>query len=156
MHIKNKLSKKENGYFTLEVSLILPMVLLFITLMIFLTFYSHDRCVLEVCAYEAALRGCNIHTKSNIEAQSLAQNAAGSLVEDKLFAMKDFSYSALADADRVSVEYQCTVNMPFLTWLSEYVPNADFRIKVKKTADRGHQTKTIRTCRRINGLLKID
>ena len=44
--------------------------------------------------------------------------------------------------------------MPFITWLGEYVPDIDFSIKVKKTANRLHRTKTIRICRRINNLLK--
>ena len=154
VRLKNYLKESEKAYFTLEASLIIPMVLLFITLMIFMSFYSYDRSVLEHFAYEAALRGCGSHVKTNLEAQQLAQKAAGSLVEDKLFALKDFRYSADADANKVTVNYEGTVNMPFITWLGEYVPDIDFSIKVKKTANRLHRTKTIRICRRINNLLK--
>ena len=42
----------EAAYFTVEASLILPAVMLFTVMMIFLGFYSYDRCVMEHSAYE--------------------------------------------------------------------------------------------------------
>ena len=37
--------------------MILPVAMLFTVMMIFLAFYSYDRCVMEHSAYEAAMRG---------------------------------------------------------------------------------------------------
>ena len=54
----------EKGYFTVEAALVFPMALLFTAMMIFLAFYSYDRCILEQSAYEAALRGTGNHIRS--------------------------------------------------------------------------------------------
>ena len=89
----------EAAYFTVEASLILPAVMLFTVMMIFLGFYSYDRCVMEHSAYEAALRGTNSHYKTAQEAEAAARTAASRLVEDKLFAMHDFQYDVAVDAD---------------------------------------------------------
>ena len=39
--------KYEDAYFTVEAALLIPMVMLFTVMMIFLSFYSYDRCILE-------------------------------------------------------------------------------------------------------------
>lgn len=142
--------KTENGYFTVEASLIFPMVLLFTVMMIFLAFYSYDRCVLEQSAYEAALRGTGNHIKSAQEAYDKAYEAAGRLVEEELFAMHDFQYEVSVSADFVTVRYHCVVNMPLMGWLCEYVPGIDLALDIKGEARRCRQTRTIRSCRVIN------
>lgn len=143
----------EAAYFTVEASLILPMVMLFTVMMIFLSFYGYDRCILEHSAYEAALRGTHSHIRTAGEAQKQAQTAAGRLVDGKLFAIKDFSYDVSADADRVTVTYHCSVNMPFITWLGEYVSNIDMTMDISRSAKRLRPARTVRDCRIINNLI---
>ena len=147
------MGKKENGYFTVEASLLFPMVLLFTVMMIFLGFYSYDRCVLEQSAYEAALRGTGNHIKSAQEAYEEAYEAAGRLVEEKLFAMYDFQYDVSVSADFVTVNYHCVVNMPLMGWLCEYVSEIDLTLDISSKARRCRQTRTIRGCRVINKLI---
>ena len=145
--------KRENGYFTVEASLIFPIVLLFTVMMIFLAFYSYDRCVLEQSAYEAALRGTGNHIKSAQEAYSEAYDAAGRLVDEKLFAMHDFEYDVSVSADFVTVHYYCVVNMPLIEWLCEYASGVDLTLDIVGEARRCRQTRTIRNCRVINKLI---
>lgn len=147
------MKKRENGYFTVEASLIFPMVLLFTVMMIFLAFYSYDRCVLEQSAYEAALRGTGNHIKSAQEVYDKAYEAAGRLVEEKLFAMHDFQYDVSVSADFVTVNYHCVVNMPLMGWLCEYVSGFDLTLDISSEARRCRQTRTIRSCRVINQLI---
>lgn len=147
------MEKRENGYFTVEAALIFPMVLLFTVMMIFLAFYSYDRCVLEQSAYEAALRGTGNHIKSAQEAYLSTYEAAGRLVEEKLFAMHDFQYDVSVSADFVTVRYHCVVNMPLMGWLCEYVSGTDLALDINGEARRCRQTRTIRSCRVINGLI---
>ena len=145
--------KRENGYFTVEASLIFPLVLLFTVMMIFLAFYSYDRCVLEQSAYEAALRGTGNHIKSAQEAYLEAHEAAGRLVDEKLFAIHDFEYEVSVSADFVTVQYHCVVNMPLMGWLCEYVSGIDLTLDISSEARRCKQTRTIRNCRVINKLI---
>jgi len=143
----------EAAYFTVEASLILPIVMLFTVMMIFLGFYSYDRCVMEHSAYEAALRGAGSHYKTAQEAEAAARTAATRLVEDKLFAMHDFQCDVSVDAGSVTVAYHCVVNMPFVTWLCEYVPGMDMTLEIKRSARRLRPVRTIRDCRILNGLI---
>lgn len=152
--LKKQVERKyEAAYFTVEASLILPIVLLFTVMMIFLAFYSYDRCVLEHSAYEAAMRGTSNHFCTAGEAEAAARMAAGRLVEGKLFAMHDFCYDISADADRVTVTYHGTVNMPLITWLGEYLTSIDMALEISKSASRCHQARTIRDCRILNKLI---
>lgn len=139
----------------MEASLILPVAMLLTVMMIFLGFYSYDRCVLEHSAYEAALRGTYSHVRTAEEAASLAQGAAKRLVEGKLFAMHDFTYDVSVDADKVTVMYHCVVNMPLVTWLGEYVSGMDLTLDISRSAKRLHPARTVRDCRVINKLCKF-
>lgn len=132
--------------------MILPMVMLFTVMMIFLAFYSYDRCVIEHSAYEAALRGTSSHYKTAQEAEAAARTAASRLVEDKLFAIHDFQYDVTVDVGSVTVAYHCVVNMPFATWLCEYVPGIDMTLDISRSAKRLRPARTIRDCRVLNGL----
>lgn len=142
----------EAAYFTVEASLILPMVMLFTVMMIFLAFYSYDRCVMEHSAYEAALRGTSSHFRTAEEAEAAARTAAARLVDEKLFAIHDFSYRVSVDAGSVTVTYHCVVNIPFITWLSEYGLGTDLTLDISRSAKRLNPARTIRDCRIINRL----
>lgn len=149
-------AKWEPAYFTVEASLVLPMVMVFTVMMIFLAFYSHDRCILEHSAYEAALRGTGSHIKTAEEAETQARTAAARLVDGRLFAVRDFCYDIAVDADKVTVAYHCTVNMPFTTWLGEYVSWFDLDLDISRSAVRHRPARTIRDCRILNGLIRED
>ena len=142
-----------NGYFTIEAALILPLVMLFITTLIFLAFYSYDRCIMELSAYEAALSGTSNHIKDTKEAKKEAKEAAEKLIEGKLFAISDVSCEADADATQIIVSYSGKINMPFISWLGKYISDTDFSINVSKKAKRSCQTKIIRNCRVVNKLI---
>lgn len=152
MHVLVK-GRCEEAYFTVEAALILPLVMLFTVMMIFLAFYSYDRCVMEHSAYEAAMRGADSRFGTAKEAEAAACAAAEKLVGEKLFAMHDFRYDVAVDAGSVTVTYHCVVNMPFITWLGEYVPGIDTALDVSGSAGRLYPARTIRDCRILNGLI---
>ena len=144
----------EPAYFTVEASLILPLVMLFTTMMVFLAFYSYDRCVLEHSAYEAAVRGTANHIQTAQEAEAEVRIAAGRLIEGKLFAFKDFNYDISVDADKITVTYHCTVNMPFITWLEEYISGIDMSMDISRSANKCRQTRMIRDCRILHKMIE--
>jgi hypothetical protein len=149
--------KYEDGYFSLEAALIFPMVLLFVTMMIFLAFYSYDRSIMGHSAYEAAMRGTSNHFKSTNEAQAEAKKAAAELIYEKLLAMGNFTYGVSVDSGSVSVNYKCNVNMPFRSWIREYVNGFSddaMNLDITRSATRCNQTKFIRDCRVVNKFIK--
>ncbi len=149
--IEKLLKRREKAYFTVEAALVLPMVILFTTVMIFMAFYVHDRCIMEQSAYEAALRGTGNNIKDAQEAYKEAQLAAGRLTDERLFAIKNFTYSVAVTADIVRVAYHCEINMPLLSWLGEYVDALNFSIDAAGEAKRLRQVQEIRFFRTING-----
>lgn len=142
--------KREAAYFTVEASLILPITMILTVMMIFLAFYSYDRCILEHSAYEAALRGTASHIRTAEEAGEQARIAAGRLVDGKLVAIRDFSYDIEVSANQVTVAYHCVANMPFVTWLGEYALGADMTLDISQSASRHRPVRTIRECRVFN------
>ncbi len=150
-YIGKTLKKREKAYFTVEAALILPLVILFTTVMIFMAFYVHDRCIMEQSAYEAALRGTQNSIKDGQEAYNVAQIAAGRITDERLFALKDFTYSVEVTADNVRVAYHCKINMPLISWLGEYIDALDFSIDAAGEAKRIRQVQDIRFFRAING-----
>lgn len=153
--IEKMLKKKEAGYFTVEAALIMPFVMLMIIMMLFLAIYCYDRCVMEQCAYEAALRGSSNRYRENTLASQEAMNAAATLTEGKLFALKDLHYEVTVDMNRVTVTYTAELNMPFIGWITEEFGNQRFVIEVKREALRNRQITLIRAFRKINGLFRV-
>lgn len=147
--------KWEAAYFTVEASLILPVTMLFTVMMIFLAFYSYDRCILEHSAYEAALRGTGSHIRTAEAAGEQARIAAGRLVDGKLIAIGDVLYDIEVDADKVTVAYHCVVNMPFVTWLGEYALGTDMTLDISRSAMRHRPVRMIRECRTFNKYLTL-
>lgn len=137
-------AKKEAGYFTVEAALIMPLVIAILVPMIFLSFYSYDRCVLEQCAYAAALRGSSNRFSSAEEAKKESLEAAESLITEKLFAVKEISTTVHVSALSVSVTYKCKVNMPLGTWLKELVGEDFLSLEVEKQVLRNKTVAIIR------------
>lgn len=110
--MKHRLIRKEAGYFTVEAALVLPFAMMTIVIMIFLSFYCYDRCILEQCAYAAALRGSSNRFISTEEAYKEAAKAAEDLAAEKLFAVNELKTSVRVSGVKVTVTYECEVNMP--------------------------------------------
>ena len=116
--------------------MILPVAMLFTVMMIFLAFYSYDRCVMEHSAYEAAMRGTSSHFRTAAEAETAARAAAAGLVEGS-----------------VTLTYHCGVDMPLVTWLGEYVSGIDMTLDISRSAKRLRPSRTVRDCRILNRLI---
>lgn len=144
---------QEDAYFTVEAALVFPMVLLFMTVMIFLAFYSYDRCVLEQSAYEAALCGAGGHPDDADAAYEAAAEAAVRLVQDRLLALHDLQYSVSVTPGKVSVSYTCQVHMPFLAWLGRHTAGTGLPLEVCRQAVRSRPVRTIRGYRIIHKLI---
>jgi hypothetical protein len=146
----------EGAYLTVEAVLVMPIVILFISIMIFLSFYAYDRSVLEHSAYNAALIGASGHFDTAQEATERAKKEAALLTENKVFAVKDLTHSVSADGNSVTVTYKCVVNMPFKLWIGEFIrgfSDEDMTFSVTKTAPRLKPARTIRDFKFANKLI---
>jgi aspartyl/asparaginyl-tRNA synthetase len=143
------MTKYEDAYFTVEAALILPIAILFITMMIFWSFYVYDRSILEHSAYQAALRGTYNHMNASKSAKE-SKEAAAILVENRVFAKKELTQDVKVGFGKVSVSYHCVVNMPLQPWLREYISgfsDNNMTLDITKTAYKIKPAKFIRVCR---------
>lgn len=133
-------NKREAGYFTLEAAILLPFVMMTMVFMIFLSFYCYDRCILEQCAYAAALRGSSNRFENSDEAYEEASRAAKQLVSEKLFAVKELKTTVRVSAVTVTVTYECTVNMP----TGDLIGEDYLSLKVSKSVRRNRTVTVLR------------
>lgn len=140
---------KFEGYFTVEASLIMPVVILFMTTMLFVGFYIYDRCMLEHCAYEAAVRGSSSLYRSNEEAYGVTKRAVDTLPANKIFAARNLEYTITVTGSQIRVVYECDVNIPLQKWLKQYTREAEFHIYAAGQAPRGRQVRLIRAMNRL-------
>lgn len=146
--MKRYLYRKTAGYFTVEAALLLPFVIMVIVFMTFLSFYCYDRCILEQCAYAAALRGSSNRFTNTQEAYEEALLSAESLLEKKLFAVKNLKITVRVSGLAVTVSYECEVNMPIGDWLGDILGDG-FRMEVSKKVPRN---KTVAVLRQIQAV----
>lgn len=147
--------KKEAGYFTVEAAMVLPFVTMIIVMLMFMTIYCYNRCVLEQCAYEAALRGSSNRFRENSLASQEAMQAAATLTEGKLFALKNLNYEVTVDMNKVMVTYTADFQMPLIGGIAEVFGNQGFKLEVKREALRNRQVTLIRAFRKINRLFSV-
>lgn len=132
------------GYFTVEASFLLPFIMLCVVFMIFLSFYCYDRCIMEQCAYAAALRGSSNRYDHTQEAYQEALEAAESLIEKKLLAIRKVNTTVRVSAMAVTVSYKCEVNMPGNDWLKTIVGEDVLCIEVSKKVLRNKTVEIMR------------
>lgn len=142
--MKRYWNKKAEGYFTIEAALLLPLVIMLIVFMIFLSFYCYDRCILEQCAYAAALRGSSNRFLSNEDAYEEALQAAESLTDRKLYAIKLKNIMVRVSGFTVTVSYECEVNMPIGEWLKDVLGEEIGLLKVSKEVARNRTVAILR------------
>ena len=100
--------KKQNwktGSFTVEASILIPFMILIIFVFICLCLYLHDRSVLSACASEISGKSAaqKYETTDHLEAWTVEE--AESLVEGRLFILKNISVSAEVSSSEVTVTY---------------------------------------------------
>ena len=142
--MKRYLCKRMTGYFTVEAALLLPFVMMSIVLMIFLSFYCYDRCMLEQCAYAAALRGSSNRFDNTQAAYEEAQRSAEMLIEKKLFAIRKVTTTVRVSAALVTVSYRCEVNIPGDNWLRSIVGEDVLCMEVSKKVLRNKTVAVLR------------
>lgn len=136
--------RKEAGYFTVEAALILPIAMMCIVFMTFLSFYCYNRCILEQCAYAAALRGSSNRFVSNQEAYTEALTSAEGLISEKLFAVKELKTTVRVSGVAVTVTYECEVNMPVADWIKAVIGMDAMTLEVSKEVLRNNTVSILR------------
>ena len=99
------------GYFTVEATLVMVLVLYVCISVIFLGFFQYDRCLMRQDAYRAALRGSSVYKGDKLKVYTTVSQMLQEFDEDDYVATK-YEYE-ISLKDSVKVWIKGGVRMPF-------------------------------------------
>lgn len=141
--------KKIDAYFTVEASLVLPVVVAAILFTIYLLFFEYDRCVMEQNAGRLAMRGCTDQFTDGEELvkKLMVQSQEG---DDRFLVWEMKDAQITFKRNRVSVKCEGALIFPFrgLTfWNGDNVWSSECIFENNRVAP----VQFIRNCRKIKG-----
>ncbi len=145
------LRKMVKGYMTIEASFIVSWTVFLFVLLIYLSFYSYDKCVLFQDAYAVCFRG-SIQKKENQVVPYISshmQEQFGS----KYFGVGQVQGSVDRNGNTTSVVGECKVKVPIKQIFTMH-DKAGWKISTRARAQIINPTKVIRRCRWVGNILE--
>ena len=105
------MNKKFKASYTVEASLLFPFILAVTVLLIYFSFFIHDRAVMDAAANEAALRGSEI-TSPHGDIFSRVRETGRRETEGRLLATKNLDMDIRVDSSEVNVIYKGDFAIP--------------------------------------------
>lgn len=143
--------KRIKGYFTVEASMIIPLVIFLFSFIFYLTFYLYDRCVISQDAYILAFQGSICYDRSPEEIRNYVEGKSREQFGKKYLGFTDFSHSVQVDHFKVWVEAGGTVKASFIKSL---LKQDNWAFGTIKSADRICPTDCVRKVRLIKSMTK--
>ncbi len=139
--------------YTVEASLLMPMILTVIVLVIYLTFFLHDRAILQSAAYTACLRGSQLINGEDVYVN--VEKWGKELIKDRLIATGDVETQIEIKGDRITVAYDGALRIPAGTLLCKALNGGRDMIDVRaqSQADCVNPIGFIRKCRIVENIL---
>ena len=139
--------KETNAYFTVEASMLIPLILGVIIFVIYFGIYLYNVCTLKQSSYTAALRGSQMKNASNEEIKGYTQQQLNQLVEQQILAKEKLETRIYVTGNKVKVHTSTNITMPFAGFISKAV---DFwKIENEAEASRIDPVDIIRNVRKM-------
>lgn len=145
------LRKTAKGYMTVEASFIITWTIFLFVLLIYLSFYSYDKCVLFQDAYAVCFRG-SIQKKEE-QVVSYINAHIKEQFGSKYFGVGQVQGRVDRDGNTTSVEGECQVKVPVRQLFTLY-DKEGWKISTRARAQIINPTKVIRRCRLVGNILK--
>lgn len=100
---------KKNGVYTIELTLLMPIILSIFLLIIFSNYFTHDRIIIEKACYIGALRGALCVDKSKREL--IAVEEFNKEIEGRLLWKWDYTVDVISSEESVMMEFEGVMNM---------------------------------------------
>lgn len=143
------LRKMAKGYMTVEAAFLLTWTIFVFILLIYLSFYSYDKCVLFQDAYTVCFRGSIQKDEEQVVPYITAhmQKQFGK----KYFGVGKVQGTVDRDGNTTSVTGECQVKVPIRQFLTLH-DREGWRIRTRAKAQILNPTKMIRKCRWVANL----
>ena len=145
------LRKMVKGYMTIEASFIVSWTVFLFVLLIYLSFYSYDKCVLFQDAYAVCFRG-SIQKKENQVVPYISSHMQEQFGR-KYFGVGQVQGSVDRNGNTTSVVGECQVKVPIKQIFTMH-DKAGLKISTRARAQIINPTKVIRRCRWVGNILK--
>lgn len=140
---------KQKASYTLEAALLMPLLFGCFIVLIYCSFYIHNRLVLEKTAYAAAFRGSIALT----EKEETALRESRYLLEGALLGSEGTRTSAVKEGKRVEVQCTGKTKLPLLGGLTDWFATPNFSIKAAKVSNIFDTPDFVRQCKIIKDLI---
>ena len=143
------LRRTAKGYMTVEAAFLITWTVFLFVLLIYLSFYSYDKCVLFQDAYTVCFRGSIQKEEDQVVPYINAhmQQQFGR----KYFGVGKVQGTVDRDGNTTSVTGECQVKVPIRQFFTMH-DRAGWKIKTKAKAQIINPTKVIRKCRWVGNL----
>lgn len=140
--------KKENGYFSLEACMIMPLVFYLLLFVIYAGFYQYNRCLLQQDIYRLQICAGQIQTSDNQEALRKIKEEDARWHYDKyaLCRMGEKNIEVEYGKIRIAQKAALKVNIPVLT---EWSGKSEWDFEADAVCVRNRPVNTIRKYRKM-------
>ncbi|MDE7231796.1 MAG: hypothetical protein K2N37_01790 [Lachnospiraceae bacterium] len=143
------LRRTAKGYMTVEAAFLITWTVFLFVLLIYLSFYSYDKCVLFQDAYTVCFRG-SIQKKEDQVVPYINAHMQQQFGR-KYFGVGKVQGTVDRNGNTTSVTGECQVKVPIRQFFTMH-DRAGWKIKTKAKAQIINPTKVIRKCRWVGNL----
>ncbi len=140
---------RKKGSYTIEAALLMPFIIGVIVFVIYAAYYTHDRAVLQKCAYIAALRGSQVRTGDQ-DTYGVAKENCEELLQNHLLGNWELSDSVEVDVSSVTVSYIGNMQIPGGILIEQLLGSSKWKTKKEAGAYRIDEPLYIRKVRKAN------
>ncbi len=144
------MKKQFRASYTVEAAFLFPLIMSVIVLLIYLSFFIHDRAVMDAASYQAALRG-SLVTANKSDFIAKAEKAGDELLKGALLVTKVNRKDIEMENNMLTVTYSGIMSIPGGVSFIPGIPS-ELELKVKSSAKRLDPTGFVRSCRIIENL----
>ncbi len=137
------------GYFTIEATCIISIVVCVLALLCYLGMYMCNRCMLLQDAYLFGVKGSTFVGESNADTVSYMLKQSDDMLS-KYYGISQIDKNMEAGLFEIVVELQCEMRVPFafFSWEEEKM-NGVWKLEERKSLDRTNPVDFIRACRKV-------
>ena len=143
------LKRTAKGYMTVEAAFVITWTVFLFVLLIYLSFYSYDKCVLFQDAYTVCFKG-SIQKEENQVVPYITAHMQEQFGK-KYFGVGKVQGTVDRNGNTTSVTGECQVKVPIRQFFTMH-DRAGWKIKTKAKAQIINPTKVIRKCRLVGNL----
>ena len=134
------------GSYTIEMAMLFPFIMTSIIIVIYMSFFIHDRTVINSAAYQSAMHAAMI-TKGGVDVQALAKDRCMELLDNRLIITKGIKIEAHKSLSDITVKCSGDFEIPAeVIWIKE-LKEGKIKISAAKSASTLNPTQFVRNIR---------